>query len=655
MTCLAGRRGHREGHLGSPPRPGDGLGCGPALDRGRASGADRRLPPPLGRGAGSAALGPSGWEFKRGILRAVMRPEHLSFGQDRHPSHARSDPLRAGLGILFVLRIRLTFDLPPSPVNPSTLRRTLLATLVVGTLWTPGAAQRTRQAPRLGPNVLVIVLDDIGTDKLEFYGETPPTCPGAACDPLLNCSAPASGCAQPYARTPNLDALRRGGLWFDKAYAMPVCSATRAALQTGRYGTKTGIGNITSTTSQAGDYSLPNSEILLAELLRDGFLGPAKRAVGRPYSSGAFGKWHMTAALPADYGHAVANGYDRFYGVIGNVTNHFRFTQILHDKGSSILTEKIDGRFTTPPYEVDTYQASLTTRDTLAWINDQTSSFFAYVAYAPPHTPVQVPPLSLLSTEMQCELACAGLAPGNSLNPLTEPPELLKLVYRAQVEAVDAEIGKLLAGIPAPVLENTTVFVLGDNGTPIFLVDEPPHVANHGKATVFELGVRVPMIVSSPLIPTPPTNDGWRSSALVSVTDLWLTIAELTGANAAALKPLSLLDSISFLPVIADPLNSGSRTTIYTQTFLPNGILPLPQPACYSLNRRAVTDGEYKYIRAQASVDATPCGTATYTEALYYLPSDPEELTNLITLGLTPDQQQRLQILSAEMDARSGA
>ncbi|HEX6886216.1 MAG TPA: sulfatase-like hydrolase/transferase [Planctomycetota bacterium] len=539
-------------------------------------------------------------------------------------------------------------------MKTSTLRRTLLATLVVGILWTPGAAQRTRQAPRIGPNVLVIVLDDVGTEKLEFYGETPPTCPGGPCDPLFNCSAPSNGCVQPYARTPNLDALRRGGLWFDKAYAMPVCSATRAAIQTGRYGTKTGIGNITSTTSQVGDYSLPNSEILLAELLRDGFQGAAKRSVGHPYRSGAFGKWHVTAASPSEYGHAVANGYERFYGIIGNVTNHFRFTQVLHDKGSSVLTEKIDGRFTTPPYEVDTYQASLTTRDTLAWIQAQTGSFMAYVGYGPPHTPVQVPPASLLSQEMQCELACAGLAPGNILNVFTEPPALLKLVYRAQVEAVDAEIGKLLAGIPAGVLENTTIFVIGDNGTPIFQIDEPPHVANHGKATVFELGVRVPLIVSSPLIPPPPTNDGWRSSALVSAADLWLTIAELTGANAASVKPLALLDSVSFLPVITDPLNTGSRTAIYTQTFLPNGVLPLPQPSCYSLNRRAVTDGEYKYIRAQTSVDAAPCGTASYGEALYHLPSDPGEVANLISLGLTPDQQQRLQILSAEMDAHSG-
>lgn len=545
-------------------------------------------------------------------------------------------------------------DHPPSPVNSSTLLRTLLATLVVGILWTPGAAQRTRQAPRIGPNFLVIVLDDVGTDKLEFYGETPPTCPGGPCDPLLNCSAPGSGCSQPYPRTPNLDALRRGGIWFDKAYAMPVCSATRAAIQTGRYGTKTGIGNITSTTAQAGDYSLPNSEILLAELLRDGFQGQLKRSVGRPYQSGAFGKWHMTSAQPADYGHAVANGYQRFRGLIGNVTNHYRFTQIRHDRGGAIEIEKIDGRFTTPPYETDTYQASLTTREALEWINAQTSSFLAYVAYAPPHTPVQVPPLSLLTAETQCELACAGLSPGNILNAVSEPAELLKLVYRAQVEAVDAEIGKLLAGIPPAVLENTTVFVIGDNGTPIFQIDEPPHVANHGKATVFELGVRVPLIVSGPLVPAPPTNDGWRSSALVSAVDLWLTIAELAGANAALVKPLSQLDSVSLLPVIVDPLNTGSRTMVYSQTFLPNGILALPQPSCYSLNRRAVTDGEYKYIRSQNTVDASPCGIAAYGEALYHLPSDPGELTNLIPLGLTPEQQQRMQVLSAEMDVLSG-
>jgi arylsulfatase A-like enzyme len=532
------------------------------------------------------------------------------------------------------------------------LHRILLTVAVAGSLLAPSFAQRARSA-KPHPNVLLIVLDDVGTDKLDFYGETAPTCPSNPCDPQFNCAPPPSGCVAPYPRTPNLDALRRGGLWFDRAYAMPVCSATRSCMQTGRLGLRTGIGNITSTTSIPGDYSLPNSEVLLAELLRDGFVG-GRSQIGLPYASAAFGKWHLTTSQSQDYGHAVANGYERFYGTIGNISSHYRFSKIQHDKGSSVQTVQVDGRFTTPSFEADTWHASVATQDALDWIQDRLTSFFAYVGYSPPHAPVQVPPLSLLSTETQCELACAGLESGDILNALTDPVELLKLVYRAQLEAVDTEIGRLIQGIPTEVRRNTMIFVMGDNGSPGFQVDQPPHDGDHAKSTVYDLGTRVPLIVSGPHVPKPPTTEGWRSSALVSAVDMWLTIAELTGADASQVVPLSQLDSISFLPVIHDPLQPGGRTSVFTHTFLPNGIQPLPSPSCYSLNRRSLSDGEYKYIRLQVSIDASPCGTPTYAEELYHLPSDPEEQAELIGAGLSPEAALRMQLLSAEMDALSG-
>ena len=541
------------------------------------------------------------------------------------------------------------------------LHRILLTAIVACVFQATSTAQRARSA-KPNPNVLVIVLDDLGTDKLEFYGETPPTCPTTpSCNVPANCAPPPSGCVSPYPKTPNLDALRRGGVWFDKAYVMPVCSATRACIQTGRYGMRTGIGNITSTTSLAGNYSLPSSEVLLSELVRDGFQGaPPRPGLGRPYRTGAFGKWHMTTTHTSEYGHAVANGYQRFYGTIGNVNSHYRYNKIQHDQGSPVTTVQIDGRYTVPPFEADTWQPSIATEDAVDWIQAQSAlveprSFLAYVAYSPPHTPSQVPPFSLLGADTLCELECAGLEPGDILDPTSDPAEMLKLIYRAQLEAVDAEIGNLIQGIPTEVRRNTMIFVIGDNGTPSFQVDDPPHDVNHAKGSTFDLGIRVPLIVSGPHVPPPPTNEGWRSSALVSAVDLWLTIAEITGADASQVVPLSQLDSISFYPVLRDPLHPGNRAIVFSQSFLPNGILPLPSPtSCYSLNRRGVTDGEYKYIRVQSSLSATPCGLPLYVQALYHLPSDPEEQVELITSGLSPEAAQRLTMLSAEMDALSG-
>jgi hypothetical protein len=111
---------------------------------------------------------------------------------------------------------------------------------------------------------------------------------------------------------------------------------------------------------------------------------------------------------------------------------------------------------------------------------------------------------------------------------------------------------------------------------------------------------------------------------------------------------------VSFLPVLLDPQHPGDRALVFAHTFSPNGVQPLPPPSCYTLNRRSLGDGEYKYIRTQKGVNGSPCGTPTYWEELYDLTVDPEETVELITSGLTPEADTRLQILRAEMDALSG-
>jgi arylsulfatase A-like enzyme len=515
------------------------------------------------------------------------------------------------------------------------------------------AAQHPRASERKHKNVLLIVLDDLGTDQLSFYGETPPTCPGGPCLPPPNCAALPANCVAEYAPTPNLAELREQGILFTRAYATPVCSSTRAYLQTGRYGFRTGIGRATNTVQVPGDVELPNSEKFLAELLRDGFGHANDGRIGLPYRSAAFGKWHLSTTLPEDRGHAVENGYQRFYGTMGNLGNHFRYTKVAHDAGSEPLAVSINGSKTVPAYGTDTWHASVTSRDALQWIRAQHDSFFAYVCFSPPHAPIQVPPAALLSYETNCALYCAGLAPGDFLSA-GDTPELVKLVHRALIEAVDAEIGNLVHGMSAAQRADTMILVMGDNGTVGFVIDEPPHDSNHAKGEVYELGVRVPLIVSGPLVKAPIPAGGWQSDALVSAVDLWRTIADITGANAAGVVPLAELDSLSFCPVIRDPLSSGNRAFVYTQRFSPNGLIGTPPPWCYTDNQRGLTNGPYKYVRDQVALSNSPCGGPTYSEELYHLASDPEETVELISSGLSPEASAALALLRAEMNALSG-
>ena len=118
-------------------------------------------------------------------------------------------------------------------------------------------------------------------------------------------------------------------------------------------------------------------------------------------------------------------------------------------------------------------------------------------------------------------------------NPATN---LLK--YRAAVEAMDTEIGRLLMSInPA----TTTVIFMGDNGTPGQVI-QPPYDSTHAKDTLFEGGIRVPLIIRGPGI-TP----GRTSDALVHAVDLFSTQLALTGVP---LPTTVTLDSRSLDPLL---------------------------------------------------------------------------------------------------------
>src|SRR4051812_1939178 len=79
-------------------------------------------------------------------------------------------------------------------------------------------------APAAQQNILLIIADDYGADSSSLYNSTNA---GASLPP-----------------TPNIDSLARSGVVFRHAYANPVCSPTRACLITGRYGFRTGVGDV---------------------------------------------------------------------------------------------------------------------------------------------------------------------------------------------------------------------------------------------------------------------------------------------------------------------------------------------------------------------------------------------------------------------------
>src|SRR3954454_23674972 len=114
-------------------------------------------------------------------------------------------------------------------------------------------------------NILLIIADDYGADSSSLYNSTNN---GASLPP-----------------TPNIESLARAGVVFKNAYANPICSPTRACLITGRFGFRTGIGDVIV---GPGSAVLTSAEFTLPQAFA------ANSGLG--YQLAQFGKWHLNNA-----------------------------------------------------------------------------------------------------------------------------------------------------------------------------------------------------------------------------------------------------------------------------------------------------------------------------------------------------------------------
>lgn len=382
----------------------------------------------------------------------------------------------------------------------------LLATLGAWTVaqQATGVGDET-PAPRPG-NILVLLADDLGVDMLGVYGE------GSDLPP-----------------TPNLDALARGGVLFRNAWASPVCSPSRAVLQTGRHAFRSGVG---FGIPYHRAYSLPLDEVTLAELLR----GDSRQT----WSTAAFGKWHLASVHPDDDqgGRLAPNrqGYQHYAGVLGGAPrDYFAWASTVNGRGGVV-------REYATTHHVD---------NALAWIDRAREPWLVYLAFNAPHAPFHAPPPELHTQDLS-----AAAAPGVDPRPY----------YKAQVEALDTEIGRLLRGL-GDARQRTHVLFMGDNGTPGPVL-MPPFSADRGKSTLYESGVRVPFLVSGPAVVAP----GRESAALTGLVDVFATVAELAGVDPlAVLPPGRALDSRSLVPVLSAADAAAPREVLMTETFSPMG------------------------------------------------------------------------------------
>jgi arylsulfatase len=314
------------------------------------------------------------------------------------------------------------------------------------------------KAPDGAPNVIVVLVDDLGFAGTSTFG------------------GPVD--------TPTFDRLAEAGIYYNNFHTTAVCSPTRAAIKSGRNHHVNNMGGIieTGTAYPGNTGQIPNSVTPVAEMLRL-----------NGYSTGAFGKWHETAAWEASVSGPLdrwptRQGFDKFYGFLGGETN--QWAPYIYDGVHPVeLPEDPDYHFLTDM-----------TDQAVAWIKYQKAltpdrPFFVYFAPGATHAPHHVPKewierwkgkfdagWDVMRDQILARQIELGIVPeGTSLAPKPEAiPDWNTLsadekrlfsrqveVFAAYIEMTDHEIGRVIEAIEETgKLDNTLVFlVYGDNGT----------------------------------------------------------------------------------------------------------------------------------------------------------------------------------------------
>ena len=317
---------------------------------------------------------------------------------------------------------------------------------------------REIRAPQGAPNVVIVLVDDLGFGAASTFG-----------GPI---------------ETPTLNRLAREGLRYTNFHTTALCSPTRAAIKSGRNHHMVNMGFITemATGFPGSTGQIPNATAPVAEMLRL-----------NGYSTAAFGKWHETAAWETSVSGPfdrwpTRQGFDKFYGFIGGETN--QWAPFLFDGVTQV--ELPDD----PSYH---FMTDMTDK-AVAWVRHQKAitphkPVFVYFAPGATHAPHHVPEKwiakwkgkfdqgwdKLREETLARQLAQGIVPPGTRLapKPAAIPDwETLSVdqkrlytrqaeVFAAYLDYTDHEIGRLLQAVQSTGDDgNTLVFyVAGDNGT----------------------------------------------------------------------------------------------------------------------------------------------------------------------------------------------
>lgn len=365
------------------------------------------------------------------------------------------------------------------------------------------------------PNILFILSDDLGWMDTAVYGST-------------------------YYQTPNVDALAKRGKLFTRAYAMPVCSPTRASVLTGQNAGRLGF------SMPAGHYEKailkpklvnkahPYQKVMQANIATrlDNSLDTYAEALKRVgYTTAFMGKWHLGRAphIPENQGFDQVIGGGHSWGPPGGYFAPW---------SQESLPEAPDG----------THITDLLTDEAIGYLETRAKEdkpFLLNLWYYDVHSPFQAKEDLIAKHKARIDLADTQRCP----------------TMAAMIETMDKNIGRVIEALDRLKLaENTVVIFSSDNGGHMYKIVDGTTPTNNaplqnGKGSIYEGGVRIPMIVAWPgkIEPGTTCND------LVSCEDYYPTLLEIAGAKPAEGQPI---DGMSILPLLKSEGTLSERTIV---------------------------------------------------------------------------------------------
>lgn len=371
------------------------------------------------------------------------------------------------------------------------------------------------------PNVVLILVDDMGAQDLGCYGST-------------------------FYETPNIDALAKQGAKFTTAYAAcPVCSPTRAALMTGENPARVRFtGHITAILRHRypkhgaivppdDNQKLPHEEVTIAELLGDA-----------GYTSMSIGKWHLgpEGYWPTDHGfdvniagwtHGAPPAYFfPYYNLQSGHNKNIPTLALENGKPGNYLTDRL-------------------TTEAIQFIEQKKEKpFFLYLPYYAVHAPFE---------------AKVGLV--NKYNEKLKTDTSQKnATYAAMVDNLDQCVGRIMQALHKSGQDENTIFVLtSDNGGLSLATNNAP--LREGKGFLYEGGIRVPMLIRYP----GHIEAGSQVDTPASTTDLFATICGL--ANVSVPEKVAV-DSLNLVPALNGKAEKNRALHWYYPHYAPQAKMP---------------------------------------------------------------------------------